>query len=262
MSRLQGGQGIPGRGRTLRRDCHASHKHGVFYALDVRADPPIGLVAPFHVRLLIIVGKSFGELGVATSVDGVQGDGLQRLSDECLHKGELLFGGKVAQDFIALAGDLHGNLIRHGGGGGTGARGVGEDVQISERQVCDEAAGGFEFGVGFAGESSHDVGSDGGGGHGSANLFDLLAIVPRSIFAVHAAEHGVTARLQGHVCVLGDARGGGHEGNQVVGPIHRLDGGDAELFESGIGEDGADEGLEVRCPAFRVRLRKAAENCT
>jgi len=79
-------------------------------------------------------------------------------------------------------------------------------MQVGERQVSDEAARSFEFGIGFPRESGHDVSANRGGGHGSTNLFDLLAIVPGTIFAMHAPEHSVTAGLQGHVRVLGNTR--------------------------------------------------------
>jgi len=171
-------------------------------------------------------------------------NGLQLFPYKGSHKGLFFFGGEIAQDFVALAGDVDGNLIGHGRCRRTGAGGEGEDVQISEGQVFDEAAGGFEFGVGLTGESGHDVGADGGDGHGGVNFFDLLAIVPGTIFAVHAAKHGVTAGLQRDVRVLGDARRGGDEGDEIVGPIHRFDGRDAKLFQSSFGENGANEGLE------------------
>src|ERR1700688_3716585 len=144
-------------------------------------------------------------------------NGLQLFPYKGSHKGLFFFGGEIAQDFVALAGDVDGNLIGHGRCRRTGAGGEGEDVQISEGQVFDEAAGGFEFGVGLTGESGHDVGADGGDGHGGVNFFDLLAIVPGTIFAVHAAKHGVTAGLQRDVRVLGDARRGGDEGDEIVG---------------------------------------------
>ena len=139
-----------------------------------------------------------------------------------------------------------GTLIGHGGGRGAGARGVGEDVEVGEGQVGDEAAGGVEFGVGFAGESDHNVGADSGGGHGGANLLDLLAIVPGTILAMHAAQHGIAAGLQWHVRMLGDPRRRGHQRDEFVGPIHGLDGGDAEFFEPGFRKDSADERFEIR----------------
>ena len=88
-------------------------------------------------------------------------------------------------------------------------------MQVGERQVFDHAARGFELGVGLAGESDHHVGADRGGGHGGANLFDLLAIVPRTIFAMHAPQHRVAAGLHGHVRMLGDARRRGDQRRSV-----------------------------------------------
>ena len=41
-----------------------------------------------------------------------------------------------------------------------------------------------------------------------------------------------------------DARGFRDQADQVVAPIHGLDGAEAELLQSRFGEDGADQGLE------------------
>ena len=49
------------------------------------------------------------------------------------------------------------------------------------------------------------IGAYGGDRHCGANRFNLLAIVPRTIFAMHAPQHRVAAGLHGHVCMLGDA---------------------------------------------------------
>jgi hypothetical protein len=206
----------------------------------MRGHPAVGLVASLQVQLLIIVCEGFGEFSAGAVLREAERDGFCVLADEAAHEGEFLFGSEVAQDFIALAGYLYRDLIGHGGGRRAGAGGVGEDVQVGEGQFCDETAGGFEFGGGFAGESGHDVGADGGGGQGGANLFNLFAIVPGTIFAVHAAEYGVTAGLQGDMRVFGNARRGGEERDEFGSPIHGLDGGDAQFFELGLVEDGGD----------------------
>ena len=130
--------------------------------------------------------------------------------------------GKIAQDAVALAGDMNRNLVWHGGCGRPGSCRVGEDVQVGKRQFFDDAARIFKFSVGFCGETDHDVGADCGGRHGGANLFNLFAIVPGAISAVHAAEDGIAAGLQRHMRVLGDACALCHEGDELIGPIHRL----------------------------------------
>src|SRR5258707_4538151 len=146
---------------------------------------------------------------------------------------------------------MSGNLIRHGSGGSAGTCGICEDVQVSEGKLFNHTTRFFKLGGGFAGESHHDVGSYGGRGHGGANLFNLLAIMPGTIFSVHTAKYGVAARLQRDVSVLRDTRRAGNQGDKVVGPVHRLDGGNAKLLQTRFFEDGADEVLEtqLRCLA-------------
>ena len=75
-------------------------------------------------------------------------------------------------------------------------------MQIGERQFLDHAARRFEFGLCLAGKSDHHVGADGRGRHGSANFLDLLAIVPGTIFAMHAPQNGIASGLHGHVACL------------------------------------------------------------
>ena len=74
--------------------------------------------------------------------------------------------------------------------------------------------------------------------------------MPGTIFAMHAAQHSITARLQGHVRMLGDAPRGSDQFDQFVGPVHRLDARDAEFFELRFQEYRAEQVLEVRLPAF------------
>ena len=166
----------------------------------------VGGVASPQIELLIIVGQGLSELSVGAVVYDAERDGIEWLAYERLHEGLLLGGGEIAQDFVALARDVDWNLIRHGGGWSARARGVGEDVQISEGQVFNQAPRGFEFGVGLAGKSHQDVGANSGSGHGGANLFNLLAIMPGTIFAMHAPQNRVTAGLQRHMRMLGDTR--------------------------------------------------------
>jgi len=141
---------------------------------------------------------------------------------------------------------MSGNLIRHASGGSAGACGICEDVQVREGKLFNQATRFFKLGGGFAGESHHDVGSDGGRGHGGAKLFNLFAIMPGTIFSVHAAKYGVAARLQRDVRVLRDARRAGNQGDKVVGPVHRLDRGNAKLLQRCFFENGADEVFETQ----------------
>ncbi len=104
----------------------------------------------------------------------------------------------------------------------------------------------LEFSFGLAGKAGHHIGADRGGGHGGTDLFDLLAIVPGTIFAVHAAKHGIAAGLQRHVRVFGDARRRGHQFDQFVAPVHGFDRTDAEFLQRRFGQDGADQIFKSR----------------
>ena len=76
--------------------------------------------------------------------------------------------------------------------------------------------------------------------------FDLLAIVPGTIFAVHAAENRVGLPDCSGTCACLAMRGDEatrsmSSSDQSIG----LYGGDAEFFEIGVGEDRADQGFEA-----------------
>ena len=130
------------------------------------------------------------------------------------------------------------------GGLSAGAAGVREDVEIGERMLLDEGEGGFVIGFGFAGEAGDDVGADGGIGNLFADEFEAAGVVFGAVPAVHGGEDGVGGGLQGHVEVAGEAIGGGEEGDQVGGNVHRLDGADAEARDLGFVEDAAEEIFE------------------
>ena len=58
---------------------------------------------------------------------------------------------------------------------------------------------------------------------------------------MHAAQGAVAAALQGRVDMDGDARGGGHKLQQVVGEIHGLDGAEAQAFDFSFREQAANQ---------------------
>ena len=78
-------------------------------------------------------------------------------------------------------------------------------MQIGEREGFDHAEGFTEFGIGLARKAGHDIGSDSGGGHDSMDLLNFFAIMPGTIFAVHAAQDGIATGLHGHMRMFGNA---------------------------------------------------------
>ena len=122
-------------------------------------------------------------------------------------------------------------------GGSAGSRGKRKQVQVGKRLGGDEVVAFLEERVGFAGESDHDVGADGGIGQQRADLCEALGVMPGTIAAVHAAEDGVGSRLQGQMRVGGQPRmlSGGEfavEVQQVARPVHGLDGAEAKARET------------------------------
>src|ERR1035438_4148222 len=89
----------------------------------------------------------------------------------------------------------------------------------------------LEIGGGLAGEAYHHVGAHGAIRHQGARLRDAVRVVPRTVLAMHAPQDAVAAGLQRRVYVAGDAGGGGHEAQQVVGEIHRLHGTEAQAVD-------------------------------
>src|SRR6266576_930446 len=96
-------------------------------------------------------------------------------------------------------------MSRHFRGWSTRPGRVSEDMQISQRKALDHASGFFKLIVSLAGKTHHHIGADCGRRHGRANLFNLLAIVPWTILAMHAPENRVTARLHWNVGMLRNA---------------------------------------------------------
>ncbi len=70
---------------------------------------------------------------------------------------------------------------------------------------------------------------------------DAILVMPGAVAAMHAAQHAVTAALQGDMSVARDARRGLHEGDEFVAPVHGLHAADAEQWRGGLLEDGAEK---------------------
>src|ERR1700722_11038577 len=118
-----------------------------------------------------------------------QGDCFYGAANKRVHEAKLLSLCNLSKNAVALASNVDRDLIRQVGRGSAGARGISEDVQISEGQLFDKTASDIEFGVSFAGESDHDVGTNSCARHRRADLLDLFPIMPGTIFAMHAAKY-------------------------------------------------------------------------
>src|SRR5277367_4247136 len=96
---------------TAGRLCGHAHRRQCarFDLFDPGFHPPIGFVSSLHAQLEVIFGKSFGGL----AVEDVQRDRVNRPSRKSLHEGQLFRRSQIAQNPIAFASNLHGNLISH-----------------------------------------------------------------------------------------------------------------------------------------------------
>ena len=61
----------------------------------------------------IVVGKSFGIFPFVIAAANVQGNDFDRLADKSIHEGQFLFCDEIAQDAVAFASHVYGNLFAH-----------------------------------------------------------------------------------------------------------------------------------------------------
>ena len=85
--------------------------------------------------------------------------------------------------------------------------------------------------------------------------------MPWPVFAMHGPQNFVTARLQRHVRMPGNAWVRGYKVDQFVAPIHRLHRADAELLQLGLLYDGPHQigkallRPQVPAPAPQINAR-------
>ena len=121
-------------------------------------------------------------------------------------------------------------------------------MQISKWQLFHHAPRLFELEFGLAGKADHHIRPDRGVRHSSAYFLDLFLVMPRTIFATHTPQNGIASRLHRNVGVLGYAGRLGDQTNQLIAPVHRLDGAEAEFLKRGLLEETSDEiNKSLRC---------------
>ena len=106
-------------------------------------------------------------------------------------------------------------------------------MKVRKGHLGDEAPRLLELTLRLAGEADHHVGPDAGAGHQRTGFFKASRVVSRTVAPAHRLQNRVRARLQRDVDVLGDALLPGHQSEQVVGPVHRLDRAEPKL--DGVG---------------------------
>ena len=245
---------------------HDAGEEGVVCAEGVRADGD-GLVGGKH--NVEFNGEEVFREGGGAPVDGerwrrVQGERGERDAEELLAVGALLFLGELAEDGHALFNDGRGDGVGsvEGPGAGVGARRKRKQVQIAEGQGAEEFEGLVEFAVGFAGEADHDIGAEGERGTGGAEeRVDLLRVVPGAIASVHPAEDGIGAGLEREMRMAREATTVFDEqSDEVIVPVHGLDGAESEEGQAGLFEDLADEARQrgLRLTGFGCKVASPA----
>ncbi len=105
----------------------------------------------------------------------------------------------------------------------------------SRREGADELECLLELAIGFARKAHHDIGAERELGAGRLEQrCDLFGVVPGTIAAMHAAQHGVGAGLQRKMRVARQPRSAKfpHETDQVRIPVHGLDGAEPKPRQS------------------------------
>ena len=72
-----------------------------------------------------------------------------------------------------------------------------------------------------------------------ADEFDTARVVHGAIPAMHGGQNAVGRRLQRHVKMLGDARSGSEQRDQILGDIERFDRADAQALNPGLVKNAA-----------------------
>ncbi|MBA7689492.1 hypothetical protein ES703_98000 [subsurface metagenome] len=80
----------------------------------------------------------------------------------------------------------------------------------------------------FAGETHHDIGTDGRVGDGRRNTLYHRPVVGNAVPAAHGLQHTVGGVLEGHVEVGGNVLPPGHQPDKIIGDEVRLDGADPD----------------------------------
>ena len=195
----------------------------------------------------------------------MQRDGGKLAADEAAAVDAHLLGGEGAERGHAFfnGGWRYGRCGMKRPAGCARPRRKGKQVKIAERQRAHEGERLLKLAIGLAGEAGHDIRAEGEIGAGGAEeRGDFVRVVPGPVTAVHAAQHCVRARLQGKVGVASEMatrfapafratrRWGSRfawaaefpqEPDQLVVPVHRLDGAEAQAGQGGSRENGADQ---------------------
>src|SRR6266404_2596296 len=104
---------------------------------------------------------------------------------------------------------------------------VGKNVEVGERAGRDEVQSCGVIGIGFAGETCNDVGSDGGIGQAITDEFDAAGVVLGAIPAMHGGEDAVGSGLQRQMEIRVDAMVRSEEVSDLLGDVERLNRADA-----------------------------------
>src|SRR4029077_14425389 len=112
--------------RTRRAGGEAARERTVHQILHIGSDPTILFMAALQSQLQVVATQGLGEIcSFSAAFPGrsprlgyffflpAESDSFDSLTDKAPHEGMLFFAGEIAEDAIALAGDVDRNLSRH-----------------------------------------------------------------------------------------------------------------------------------------------------
>jgi hypothetical protein len=113
---------------------------------------------------------------------------------------------------------------------------------VSDGGLGQVAAQQREIFVGLTRETDDDVGANGGLGNQMANTIDQAIVVRKGVGAAHGAQDSIACVLQRQMEVGSKYRRRGHEMNNRLAALHRLQRTDAEanLFWSSMSDEGQE----------------------
>ena len=139
----------------------------------------------------------------------------------------------VHEDAEALGFDLVGDAVGHCHCRSVGPRGKLEGEDGVVLNLVDEGDGGFEVGVGFAGETDDHVAGDGDVALGGVDPAHALEVPVTGVLAGHGFEDGGGAGLHGEMDVVAEGGGGVDGLDDVAGEVAGVRGGEAHAADAG-----------------------------
>ena len=188
--------------------------------LDFSESSGLDAVVRFKVDDDVVVGSS-GPAQFVACADSFCEDG-HGLADLCLAHLSVYLKLVAHEDVESVELYLFVDLILHGVCGGAFLARVGEDSCAVKFRFVDEVAKLLEVGLGLAGETDDEGGSDDDVGYLTTKLFDDAFDHGAVASSVHGLQHSVGDVLKGHVDIFDDTVVVSDLGDKLVGYLVRV----------------------------------------